>query len=42
VWAANIRAASHSDKEVEAGSRLDIGRKLFGELPERIWINDIE
>jgi hypothetical protein len=31
-----------SDKELATGSRLDIGRKLFGGLPERIRIHDIE
>ena len=40
--AGDIRAALQSDKELAAGSRLDIGRKLFGGLPERIWIHDIE
>ena len=40
--AGDIRAALLSDEELAAGSRLDFGRKLFGGLPERIWIHDIK
>src|SRR5882724_5007044 len=39
--AGDIRAALLSDEELATGSRLDVGRKLFGGLPERIWIQDI-
>jgi len=31
-----------SDEELAAGTRLHFGRKLFGGLPERIWIHDIK
>jgi hypothetical protein len=40
--AGDIRAALLSDEELATGSRLDVGRKLFGGLPERIWIHDIK
>ena len=40
--AGDLRAALLSDEELAAGSRLDIGRKLSGGLPERIWIHDIK
>jgi len=38
----DLRAALQSDKELVTGSRLNIGKKLFGGLPERIWLHDIE
>jgi hypothetical protein len=38
----DIRAALLSDEELATGTRLDVGRKLFGGLPERIWIHDIK
>ena len=40
--AGDVRAALLSDEELAAGTRLDFGRKLFGGLPERIWIHDIK
>jgi hypothetical protein len=40
--AGDLRAALLSDEELATGSRLDIGRKLSGGLPERIWIHDIK
>ena len=40
--AGDIRTALLSDEELATGSRLEIGRKLFGGLPERIWIHDIK
>ena len=38
--AGDIRTALLSNEELATGSRLEIGRKLWG-LPERIWIHDI-
>jgi len=40
--AGDMRAALLSDEELATDSRLDIGRKLFGGLPERIWVHDIK
>ena len=40
--AGDMRAALLSDEELATDSRLEIGRKLFGGLPERIWIYDIK
>jgi hypothetical protein len=40
--AGDLQAALLSNEEMAPGSRLDIGRKLFGGLPERIWIHDIK
>ena len=40
--AGDIRTALLSDEELATGTRLEIGRKLFGGLPERIWIHDIK
>ncbi len=38
--AGDLQAALRSN--MAPGSRLDIGRKLSGRLPERIWIHDIK
>ena len=40
--AGDLQAALLSNEEMAPGSRLDIGRKLSGGLPERIWIHDIK
>jgi hypothetical protein len=40
--AGDLRAALLSNEGMAPGSRLDIGRKLSGGLPERIWIQDIK
>jgi hypothetical protein len=40
--AGDLQAALLSNEQMAPGSRLDIGRKLFGGLPERIWIHDIK
>jgi hypothetical protein len=39
--AGNMHAALLSQEQMAPGSRLDIGRKLTGGLPERLWIQDI-
>jgi hypothetical protein len=36
------KAALLSNEKMAPGSRLDIGRKLSGGLPERIWIHNIK
>jgi hypothetical protein len=40
--AGDLQVALLSNEEMAPGSRLDIGRKLSGGLPERIWIHDIK
>jgi hypothetical protein len=40
--AGDLHVALLSNEEMAPGSRLDIGRKLSGGLPERIWIHDIK
>jgi hypothetical protein len=40
--AGDLQTALLSDEGMAPGSRLDIGRKLSGGLPERIWIHDIK
>jgi HD domain-containing protein len=39
--AGNMHDALLSQEQMAPGSRLDIGRKLTGGLPERLWIQDI-
>jgi hypothetical protein len=39
--AGNMHDALLSEEQMAPGSRLDIGRKLTGGLPERLWIQDI-
>jgi hypothetical protein len=40
--AGNMHAALLSQEQMAPGSRRDIGRKLTGGLPERLWIQDIK
>jgi hypothetical protein len=39
--AGNMHDALLSKEQMAPGSRLDVGRKLTGGLPERLWIQDI-